>query len=53
MQKKFQVLTLVCAIAAGMMGSASVLATPTYRVGATAQAFRLPSLTSKAGTPRA
>ncbi len=30
MQKKFQVLTLVCAIAAGMMGSASVLATP-YR----------------------
>lgn len=29
MQKKFQVLTLVCAIAAGMMGSASVLATPT------------------------
>lgn len=49
MQKKFQVLTLVCAIAAGMMGSASVLATPTYRVGATATGIPFTFVDIKSG----
>ena len=49
MQKKFQALTLVCAIAAGMMGSASALATPTYRVGATATGIPFTFVDIKSG----
>ena len=52
MQKKFQALTLVCAIAAGMMGSASALATPTYRVGATATGIPFTFVDIKSGDTR-
>ena len=52
MQKKFQALTLVCAIAAGMMGSASALATPTYKVGATATGIPFTFVDIKSGDPR-
>ncbi len=36
MQKRFQVLTLICAITAGLMGSASAVEELKYKVGATA-----------------
>ena len=52
MQKKFQALTLVCAIAAGMMGSASALATPTYKVGATATGIPFTFVDIKSGDTR-
>ena len=50
MQKRFQVLTLICAITAGLMGSASVVAEPTYKVGATATGIPFTFLDIKTGT---
>ena len=49
MHKKFQVLTLVCAITAGLMGSASVVAEPVYKVGATATGIPFTFLNVKTG----
>ena len=49
MHKPFQVLTLVCAMAAGLIGSASAVAEPVYKVGATATGIPFTFLDIKSG----
>ena len=49
MQKPFQVLTLVCAMAAGLIGPASAVAEPVYKVGATATGIPFTFLDIKSG----
>ncbi|KMM88137.1 ABC transporter substrate-binding protein, partial [Pseudomonas psychrophila] len=49
MQKPFQVLTLMCAMATGLMVSASVTAAPVYKVGATATGIPFTFLDIKSG----
>jgi len=49
MQKPFQVLTLVCAMAAGLIGSAAAVAEPVYKVGATATGIPFTFLDIKSG----